>query len=118
MQVASIDKQISVCPQIMPEDVPDIAQQGFRSIICNRPDGEAADQPTFEEIEAAAKKFGLEVRYQPITAGKVQDEDADAFGAHLALLPKTGSCLLPDRDPARQRFGLCLRQIPCRSPVF
>ena len=88
MQVASIDKQISVCPQIMPEDVPDIAQQGFRSIICNRPDGEAADQPTFEEIEAAANKFGLEVRYQPITAGKVQDEDADAFGAHLALLPK------------------------------
>ena len=88
MKLAAIDKQISVSAQIKPEDLPDIAQQGYRSVICNRPDGEAADQPTFEEIEAAAKKLDLEIRYQPITAGKVRDEDADAFGTLLNALPK------------------------------
>lgn len=88
MKLAAIDNQISVSAQIKPEDLPDIAQQGFRSVICNRPDGEAADQPTFEEIEAAAKKLDIEIRYQPITAGKVNDKDAQEFGALLAALPK------------------------------
>ena len=64
-----------------------IAKQGFRSIICNRPDGEGADQPTFEEIEAMAKKAGLEASYIPIVAGKVQDEDSATFMKALGTTP-------------------------------
>jgi sulfide:quinone oxidoreductase len=45
------------------------------------------DQPNFEEIETAARALGLEARYLPITAGKVQDEDATAFGKLLTELP-------------------------------
>lgn len=84
----AITSQVSVSPQIRPEDMADIAQQGFRSIICNRPDGEGADQPSFEEIEAAANKLGLEARYLPIVAGKVGDGDADEFGKLMETLPK------------------------------
>ncbi|WP_269584593.1 bifunctional protein tyrosine phosphatase family protein/NAD(P)/FAD-dependent oxidoreductase [Roseibium sp. Sym1] len=84
----AINSQISVAPQIRPEDLTDYAQQGFRSIICNRPDGEGADQPVFEEIETAAKKLGLEARYLPIVAGKVSDQDAEDFGDLLDSLPK------------------------------
>jgi sulfide:quinone oxidoreductase len=84
----AINSQISVAPQIRPEDLADYAQQGFRSIICNRPDGEGADQPVFEEIETAAKKLGLEARYLPIVAGKVSDQDAEDFGDLLDSLPK------------------------------
>ena len=65
-----------------------IAKAGFRSINCNRPDGEAADQPTFEEIETAAKANGLEARYLPVVLGKVRDEDAKVFEALMAELPK------------------------------
>lgn len=83
-----INGQISVAPQIAPKDLADIAQSGFRSVICNRPDGEGADQPTFEEIETAAEKFGIEARYLPIVAGKVGDEDAAAFADLLDNLPK------------------------------
>jgi sulfide:quinone oxidoreductase len=39
------------------------------------------DQPNFEEIETAAQALGLQTAYLPITAGKVGDEDAEAFGA-------------------------------------
>ncbi|WP_282045254.1 bifunctional protein tyrosine phosphatase family protein/NAD(P)/FAD-dependent oxidoreductase [Roseibium album] len=83
-----INGQISVAPQIAPKDLADIAQSGFRSVICNRPDGEGADQPTFEEIETAAEKFGIEARYLPIVAGKVGDEDTAAFADLLDNLPK------------------------------
>nr|WP_291896511.1 bifunctional protein tyrosine phosphatase family protein/NAD(P)/FAD-dependent oxidoreductase [Maricaulis sp.] len=55
--------------------------------MCNRPDGEGADQPTFDEISAAAQAAGLEALYQPIVAGRVQDEDAAKFGEALSSLP-------------------------------
>ncbi len=84
----AINSQISVAPQVKPEDMADFAQQGFRSVICNRPDGEGADQPSFEEIETAAGKLGMEARYLPIVAGKVGDTDAEEFGRLMESLPK------------------------------
>ena len=88
MTPKNIDQIISVSEQIKPEDVHSIAAAGFKSIICNRPDGEAADQPVFAEIEAVAKSIGLVVIYQPIISGKVGDEDAKAFGNLIDTLPK------------------------------
>lgn len=87
MEIKTINSTLSVAPQILAEDMVELAKQGFRSIICNRPDGEAADQPTFKEMEAAAKKAGLEAQYIPIVSGKVLDEDAEKFGNALSMLP-------------------------------
>ncbi len=88
MQPKRINANLSVSDQIMPEAVAAVAEAGFRSIICNRPDGEGADQPGFAEIEAAAKVAGLQAAYQPVISGKVTDNDAQAFGALFASLPK------------------------------
>ncbi|MEV8468426.1 TIGR01244 family sulfur transferase [Fluviibacterium sp. DFM31] len=87
MDPKSISPELSVSPQITPADIPALAEQGFRSIVCNRPDGEGMDQPTFEEIEAAAKVAGIEARYLPIEQGKVTDADAAEFGKLLTWLP-------------------------------
>lgn len=88
MDLKKITDKTSVSPQIMPQDMAAIKEAGFRAIICNRPDGEGADQPSFEEIEKAAKKAGIETAYVPITAGMVRDEDVAAFGAALKDLPR------------------------------
>jgi sulfide:quinone oxidoreductase len=88
MEIKTISNGFSVSPQIVAEDVKEIARLGFRSIVCNRPDGEGADQPTFEEISNAAKEAGLEIRYQPIVSGKVSDDDARDFGRLYDELPK------------------------------
>ena len=87
MQFNTITETVTASPQVCPDDLTAIREAGYRAVICNRPDGEAADQPTFEEIEAAAHKAGLEARYLPIVAGKVSDADADAFDAALTELP-------------------------------
>lgn len=87
METRSIHKHFSVAPQITPDDVATAKAQGFRAIICNRPDGEAPDQPSFAEIEKAAKAHGLEARYMPIVSGKVSDTDAEQFTEALATLP-------------------------------
>jgi sulfide:quinone oxidoreductase len=87
MKIKALTAGLSVSPQIVEADLQEIRDSGFRSIICNRPDGEGADQPTFVEIAAAAEKAGLAARYLPIVAGKVGDDDAQAFDRALADLP-------------------------------
>ncbi|MGB0959294.1 MAG: TIGR01244 family sulfur transferase [Halocynthiibacter sp.] len=87
MEFRKITEALTVSEQITADDVAEIAKAGYRAIICNRPDGEAADQPNFEEIEAAAKALGLDVRYQPIISGRVLDEDAEEFKQQLSDLP-------------------------------
>ncbi|MBX9911031.1 MAG: TIGR01244 family phosphatase [Beijerinckiaceae bacterium] len=83
-----IDPTLSVSEQIKPEDIAAIVSSGFKSIICNRPDGEAVDQPAFAKIETAAKAAGLSAAYQPVVSGKVSDEDSLAFGSLMDALPK------------------------------
>jgi sulfide:quinone oxidoreductase len=87
MEIRKISNTLSVSPQIAPADVSDLRTAGFRSVICNRPDGEGADQPTFAEIEEAAEAAGLEARYIPIVSGKVSDADAVTFDTALQELP-------------------------------
>lgn len=83
MEIKKISEKVSVSPQVTADDLAAIKAAGFRAIICNRPDGEGSDQPSFEEIEAAAKVAGIEARYVPVKSGMVTDEDVAAFGEAL-----------------------------------
>lgn len=113
MNIHHIDKAFAVTEQITPKDLPAIKDAGFRAIICNRPDGEGADQPTFDEIAKAAKKVGIETVYQPIVAGKVSDDDADAFDKALTELP--GPTLAYCRTGTRSTTLWSLGQAKTRS---
>jgi sulfide:quinone oxidoreductase len=88
MDIQSLAPELSVSPQIAAADMPALAAAGFRSVICNRPDGEGSDQPVFSEIERAASEHGLQVRYLPAVSGKVTDAQGQAFGALMSELPK------------------------------
>jgi sulfide:quinone oxidoreductase len=87
MDVRQIDERLSVGPQITVADVAELRKAGFRSIVCNRPDAEGADQPGHEEIAAAAREAGLDFRFLPVTPGLVTDETAEEFGRALRELP-------------------------------
>ena len=88
MEIRKLTAELAVSQQIAAHDLRVIAQAGFRAVVCNRPDGEGADQPNFSEIEAAARKLGIEARYLPIESGKVGDADAVQFGELMSALPK------------------------------
>ncbi|SLN35775.1 bifunctional protein tyrosine phosphatase family protein/NAD(P)/FAD-dependent oxidoreductase [Ruegeria meonggei] len=88
MELRNISSKFTVSPQITVEDVKTIAAQGFRAILCNRPDGEGADQPSFKEIDAAAKAAGIEARYVPVQSGIVKDDDVAAFGEAMEDLQR------------------------------
>jgi sulfide:quinone oxidoreductase len=87
MDLRKITDDVSVAGQITPNDLPDLMAMGFKSLICNRPDGESVGQPEYVDVEAAAKALGLETRYIPIYPGMMGDEEIIAFKAALKDLP-------------------------------
>lgn len=87
MEIRKLSEQVSVTPQLAASDLAQVAAQGYRSIICNRPDGEGVDQPLYAEIAAAAQAQNLQTRYLPVVSGKVDDATAQRFGELLQELP-------------------------------
>jgi sulfide:quinone oxidoreductase len=88
MDIRKITDQFFVAPQISEIDLAALFDKGIKSIICNRPDGEGADQPTFKELSQTAQKLGLVMRYIPIVGGLGSDQNAVDFGETMAALPK------------------------------
>lgn len=99
MTFTRITPDYSAAPQITPDDVPAIAALGFRTIMCNRPDGEEAAQTDFAAIEAAAAAQGLATAHVPVVSGRITPGDVDAFREALARLP--GPVLAYCRSGAR-----------------
>ncbi len=88
MDIRPLTKEFAVSPQIDAAHVKEIAGAGFRSILCNRPDGEEAGQPEFDAIETAARAEGLEVRSVPIVSGMLTPDALAEFDQALQDLPK------------------------------
>ena len=65
-----------------------LREAGFRSVICNRPDGESPDQTPYALIEAEVRKAGLEFRHIPVVSGAMTQDDVDAMAEALAEMPK------------------------------
>ncbi|HDR8860727.1 TPA: TIGR01244 family phosphatase [Burkholderia territorii] len=86
MTIRPLTDLLSVSPQIAATDLPALHAGGIRTIVCNRPDGEGADQPNVAEIRAAAAPLGIAVHYLPVDTGKVTDEQARQFDALVASL--------------------------------
>jgi uncharacterized protein (TIGR01244 family) len=94
-----IDDQIAVAPQILAGDVPALAAAGFTFIINNRPDDEAADQPSGDTIAEAAAAAGLGYAAIPVTPGGFSMAQVEAMDAALAAA--TGPVLAYCRSGTR-----------------
>lgn len=88
MNIRKLDDQISVCPQLRVDELAAVAALGFRSVICNRPDGEEAGQPAFAQIAARAAAQGLMAAHVPVSPSGPGAADVAAFARQMATLPK------------------------------
>ena len=80
MPIFKLSESLSVAAQITPQDVPNIAAQGFTTVVCNRPDGEVPDQASMDEIEAACNAAGLLFVRYPVYAMNFPGADLDGLG--------------------------------------
>lgn len=88
MKLAILTPNVTAIPQPSVQDIGELADRGYRSIIGNRPDGEAPDQPAWNELRAAALARGMEAVHIPVVANKIGEADVRAFREALERLPK------------------------------
>jgi sulfide:quinone oxidoreductase len=88
MDLRKLTAELSVAGQITSDDIPVLAAQGFRGIVCNRPDGEGSGQMPYGAIEKAAAEHGITIVYQPVKPNPITDAEAAAFGQIVSELPK------------------------------
>ncbi|MGZ8287661.1 MAG: TIGR01244 family sulfur transferase [Telluria sp.] len=88
MEIRKLDADVAIMGQPTTGALEGLKQAGFASMICNRPDDEAAGQPPFAEIAAEAARLGMQAHYLPVVPGKITPADGAAFAALLAELPK------------------------------
>ena len=87
MTITELSPRFAVAPQIGPADVREIADRGFRSIICNRPDGESPDQPDVATIRAEAEACGLRFAFLPVETTGITGENVGELRRELDDLP-------------------------------
>jgi uncharacterized protein (TIGR01244 family) len=83
LELKRINDDVSVAPQISPDDMPAIKAAGFTTVINNRPDGEAPDQPSSDVMKAAAEAAGLSYHFIPLGRDGVSPQMVDEERAVL-----------------------------------
>lgn len=79
MRVLELAPQVYVTGQLYETDLELAARQGVRSIMNNRPDGEAPGQPLSADLAKAAENLGMTFVNVPIDARSIAKEDIEAF---------------------------------------
>jgi sulfide:quinone oxidoreductase len=75
-----LDQKVAVCGQLKPGDMPEVAALGFRTVVNNRPDGEAMfGQPTNAELQRSAAAAGIAEHFLPFTPQTLKAEDVRRF---------------------------------------
>ncbi|MGE0830769.1 MAG: TIGR01244 family sulfur transferase [Hyphomonadaceae bacterium] len=62
-----VTPDFSVAGQLAPDDVRRAAEEGYKTIVVNRPEGEEPGQPKVADIKAVAEAAGLEFRSIPFS---------------------------------------------------
>jgi uncharacterized protein (TIGR01244 family) len=82
------NSQFGTLGQIDASDLAEIAKQGYKSVINNRPDGEEGPfQPTNASIAAEAERLGLNYVYLPVIPGAFTPEEVQEMARLLKTMP-------------------------------
>jgi len=79
MNIRQVSPQVYVSEQITQADLRVLAEAGFKTVINNRPDGEAAGQPRSADLAAVATSLGMEFIFFPVRLGAITEEQVESF---------------------------------------
>lgn len=91
MDIRPLTDGYAVSPQITAEDAQALAEAGFRTVICNRPDGEVPGELQADAIRAAVEAAGMTFVLNPVIGGAITPENVSAQGA--TITEQTGPVL-------------------------
>ena len=83
MKATIVEQDFAVAPQITTADIAEMAHEGIKTLINNRPDNEEPGQLAAADAKAAAEKLGLTYLYLPVRTDTITAADVDAFARAL-----------------------------------
>ena len=89
MQTINASPLVSLSAQIDERDLLNLADDGVQLIICNRPDGESANQPSFNVIKKAAQELGIDAVSIAFKSGEMDLHHIKTFTRLLNAGKKT-----------------------------
>lgn len=84
----ALNANLSVSGQMTPEKFKTLLQDGFKSVIVNRPDQEAGNTVKVNQLRDIAEKSRVSVIYQPVSSGVISQADVQEFAKYYNELPK------------------------------
>ncbi|WP_166259215.1 TIGR01244 family sulfur transferase [Marinobacter salicampi] len=87
MDIRKLDERLSVTAQPSLEEIDQLADKGFRTIISNRPRGETEDQPDMQALQERAEALEMVWREIPVKPGEYSDQDVENFTQVLKSVP-------------------------------
>lgn len=88
LTLAQVENQVYVNGQLQEDDFAELARQGVKTIINNRPDGEEASQVPHARAAELAAANGLEYHYIPVGRTPLTVEMVDEFATILKDSPR------------------------------
>jgi sulfide:quinone oxidoreductase len=79
MRVLELAPQVYVSGQVFEHDIRLAAKQGVRSIMNNRPDGEALGQPLSADLAKTAEELGITFLHLPVDPRSISEQDVEQF---------------------------------------
>ncbi|MCS4532769.1 TIGR01244 family sulfur transferase [Neisseria montereyensis] len=108
MTIRRLTDKIYIASQLTHASVAEAVALGIKSVFCNRPDGEAADQTSAEQMKQWFAEAGInQFIYLPVTAPTINAEVAAEFRSHLtdAEVPVLAYCLTGTRSSLLWAYG-------------
>lgn len=84
----TLNPTVSVTGNMTTDKFSQLMQQGFKSVIVNRPDQESGNKVSVHELREIAEANRVGVIYQPVTSGKITQIDVQEFASYYNDLPK------------------------------
>ncbi|WP_410216508.1 TIGR01244 family sulfur transferase [Paracoccus sp. (in: a-proteobacteria)] len=99
MDLRQLTPTLAVSPQILPEDVPELARAGFKVLVNNRPDDEVGAEIDHGAMEKAAAEAGMRYHYLPFPPGQITPHLISEFGnATAGVAPVVAYCRSGNRS--------------------
>ena len=123
MQFAKISDRFAATGQISPEEMPEVAKQGFKTVINNRPDGEGGpEQPSSEACRAAGAGFVFKASYDKANRTSLSGRRGLGIEEGLAILEtvrdRIGCPVLTDVHDAAQAVRAARSVDVIQIPAF
>lgn len=84
----ALTSTVSVTGQMTTSKFEQLIQQGFKSVIVNRPDQETGNSVTVSQLRSIAEKSQVSVIYQPVVSGQLSQANIEEFARYYNELPK------------------------------